>query len=131
MPLHSYVTTVAIPIDVISGVSGSVDVGSAHGNTKTPFSIPDADLPAFFGPAGGGDGNIRIYLGNSGGNAGVMGNDGGLLLDIDSGTLVSDDGNWCGAQEPSITAEPMVVLAFTVIATGQRQTALIPAVEIF
>jgi hypothetical protein len=106
-----YTSSDTLAVAGISGLSGTIDVGTNHGSAIVEFTVPDGDLAGFFGAD---DGFIHITIDGPGGGVHVTNNhDFGLIVDIDSGNVTQDDGNWVTGTPGAIEAEPTVTLNYT------------------
>ncbi len=115
MPSQDFTISDTLAVSGKTNVTGVIDVGSANGNVKVPFTIPNGDLVAVFGD----DSLIHVGIGNPiGGECAVLNpNDYGLHVDNGSGDILIDDSGWSGTPAASVSVNPKVTVTWDVAAS--------------
>lgn len=101
----------------ITDVSGIIDVGSANGNLKVAFTIPD--LSVFAGE--GFDELIHVGINGAGSTCMIFAVDSsGLYVSTDNGSVVEDDHSWAGASTASVSVTTRITFNYTILSATQN-----------
>lgn len=110
---QDFTTSGTLAIASKTNVTGIIDAGSANGNHKIAFTIPNGDLDSFD------DGLIYAAVGNGSQQSSITTSNGaGLVVDETTGTVQGDDFSWAGASTASVSVTPKVTLSYDTAAVA-------------